>query len=300
MADGAAGASGAAQGAATAATSGGAQASPDVQTTQGENGASAAGEKNEEKKTLKGKQRLLERYAKQYPDRKFAEDSEDDDLYSLTADEFDKYDNERKEYTEKHDQLNKLFDDFPDSGEIFRAMAIDKTHPFDYIIDHYGDILEDGLQSDESRERMKKRREEKAQRDADFKAADEKYTENIRNTMKTLEGWGKKRGLDDKAQAEHFMKIRQALNDFADGNISEETFDLFYNGSNYGNDVEKARQEGEVNGRNAKIETEFQRSRRHAMPPTLGGQGGGSEEYDEESKGDILPIFGIPIKQKKK
>ena len=89
------------------------------------------------------------------------------------------------------------------------------------------------------------------------------------------------------------------FNDFADGNISEETYELFLNGANYANDVARAREEGEVNGRNAKIEKEFQGSKR-TSPPTLGGQGGGSEEYDENKKGGTFEMFGIPIKPKKK
>ena len=110
--------------------------------------------------------------------------------------------------------------------------------------------------------------------------------------------WGTKKKLDVNAQAEHFLQIRQALNDFADGKISEETFDLFWNGAHYANDVALAREEGEVNGRNSKIEAErLQSKARKASAPTLGGRGGASEEDDGNRKSGIMEMFGVPIKR---
>lgn len=255
-------------------------------------------QKSEEPAKKTGRERLMERYAKSYPDRKFEGETADNDLFDLTADEFDRYEKEHGEYKEKSDRLNKLFNDFPESSEIFKAMVLNKEHPFDYIIDNYGDRLAEALGSEEGKASLKKHREDKAKRDAENAEADKQFEANVAESLKTLEKWGLKKKLDTNAQAEHFLAIRQALNDFADGKISEETYDLFWNGAHYNNDVALAREEGEVNGRNAKIEAErLQSKARKASAPTLGGRGGASEEDDGNRRSGIMEMFGVPIKR---
>lgn len=276
-----------------------AQAQQTGKETKAEN-PTPAEQKTEEPAKKTGRDRLLERYAKSYPDRKFEGETADGDLFDLTADEFDRYDEDKKSYTDKRDRLNKLFNDFPESSEIFKAMVLNKEHPFDYIIDHYGDRLTEALGSEEGKASLKKHREDKAKRDAEDAEADKKFDANIAESLKTLESWGKKRNLDINAQAEHFLKIRQALNDFGDGRISEETYDLFWNGAHYNDDVSQAREEGEVNGRNAKIEAErLQSKARRSSAPTLGGRGGASEEDDGEKKSGMMEMFGVPIIKRK-
>ena len=255
-------------------------------------------QKKEEPAKKTGRDRLRERYAKSHPDRKFEGDTADDDMFDLTADEFDRMDQEHKDYQDKSGRLNKLFNDFPESAEIFRAMAINKDHPFDYIIDHYGDRLAEALESEEGKASLKKHREEKAKRDAENAEADKQFEANMAESLKALEAWGLKRKLNTDAQVEHFLKIREALNDFADGKISEETFDLFWNGAHYNDDVARAREEGEVNGRNAKIEAErLQSNTKKNSAPTLGGHGGASEEDDGNKKSGMISMFGVPIRR---
>ena len=257
----------------------------------------AAGQQAEAPAKKTGRDRLKERYAKSHPDRKFDGETADNDLFDLTADEFDRFEEENRGYKEKSERLNKLFQDFPESAEIFKAMVLNHEHPFDYIIDHYGDRMAESLGSEEGRASLKKHREEKAKRDAEAAEASKKFEENMAETLKTLGAWGGKRKLDVNAQAEHFLKIRQALNDFGDGKISEETMDLFWNGARYNDDVARAREEGEVNGRNAKIEAErLQSKARKASAPTLGGRGGVSEEDDGEKK-TMMTMFGVPVRQ---
>lgn len=299
MADGAVAAAGTGTGTAaqSAQTTEATQSAPETSTAENTKNESA---EQSPKVEHTGKKRLLERYAKQYPDRKFEGDGADDDLYDLTADEFDKYDNESKSYRERNDRLNKLFDEFPDSAEIFKAMALDKKHPFDYIIDNYHDLLDDGLSSEENRARIKQRRAENEQKAKANKEADDKFHNNMAQSLKILTEWGGKKGIDLKGQAEHYARLRKVVNDFADGNISEDTYEALWNGLNYKNDVAQAKEQGEINGRNAKIQAEFQQSRsRRNMPPTLGGQGLGSEEYDQDKGDGIYGMFGIPIKKKK-
>ena len=126
MADGAVAATG--DGAQAASTQTAQQEAP--QTQQGTENQPAAEETKAEKETKEepkseapakksGRDRLMERYAKSHPDRKFEGETADNDLFDLTADEFDRYDEDKKSYTEKSERLNKLVNDFPESSEIF-------------------------------------------------------------------------------------------------------------------------------------------------------------------------------------
>jgi hypothetical protein len=79
--------------------------------------------------------------------------------------------------------MNKLFDEQPESAELFRRWAKGEGNPFDDIVDNYSDILEEGIQSPAAKDRLKKAREERSKREAENKAADEAYEKNISETF---------------------------------------------------------------------------------------------------------------------
>lgn len=253
---------------------------------------------------LSGRDRILERFKKSHPDYSFKEEDGENGLnglFDMIADDFDKGDEETKKRKERDDAMNKLFDEQPESAELFRRWAKGEGNPFDDIVDNYADILEEGIQSPAAKERLKKAREERSKREAENKAADEAYEKNIAETFsKALREFADENSLSDDEAAEIFLEARDRVNNAIDGIYGKDFFQMIHDGKRYSNDVARAREEGEVTGRNAKIKAELkkgQAARRGA--PALGGAGMASEEAGEEKKPDILPMFGIPIQRKK-
>jgi hypothetical protein len=71
---------------------------------------------------------------------------------------------------------------------------------------------------------------------------------------------------------------------------------MAYNAMNYADDVEKARKEGERDGRNERIEEKLKKVAKPAdMPPTVGGQGAGVAEAKPRKKVD--PFFAAQAEE---
>lgn len=250
-----------------------------------------------------GRDRILERFKKSHPDYSFDEASDENgvnSLFDLIADDFDKGDEETKLRNERDAQMNKLFKEQPESADLFRRWARGEGNPFDDIVDNYSDILEDGIKSESGKARLKKAHEERAKREAENKAADEVYEKNIKETFeKHLREFADENGLTDEQAAEIFLEARDRVNNAIDGIYGKDFFQMIHDGKRYKSDVAQAREEGEVNGRNAKIKAELRKSKSaKAGAPALGGAGLASEEVQEDNKSGILPMFGIPIKKK--
>lgn len=251
-----------------------------------------------------GRDRILERFKKSHPDYSYKEEDGENSLnglFDLIADDFDKGDEETRKRKERDDAMNKLFDEQPESAELFRRWAKGEGNPFDDIIDNYSDIIEDGIQSPAAKERLKKAHEERSKREADNKAADEAYEKNISETFtKALREFADENGLSDDEAAQVFLEARDRVNNAIDGIYGKDFFQMIHDGKRYRKDVAQAREEGEVTGRNAKIKAELRKSQSSRKgAPALGGAGLPSEETEEQKKPDILPMFGIPIQRKK-
>ena len=245
-----------------------------------------------------GRQRVRERLGKRNPTLKLAEDGDDEGFFGQIADEFDKYDKSAEETKRRNAQLNKLFKEKPEAAEIFRRWARGESDPFSDIVDNYSDILEEAMQSADGAARLKKARAERERRRAENEAADKAYEGNVTKSItETLRQFADENGLSDDEAGEIFMTARQHANDAFDGIFSREYLQMIHDGRRYRKDVARAREEGEVSGRNEKIRRELRKSASVKQgPPTLSGQGVAPDEKDAVQSGK-LSMFGIPIKK---
>ena len=246
----------------------------------------------------------MERFKKSHPDYSFKEEDGEnglDGLFGLIADDFDRADEEDRKRRERDEAMNKLFDEQPESAELFRRWAKGEGNPFDDIIDNYADIIEEGIQSPSAKERLKKAREEKSARDAENRKADEAYEKNISETFgKALREFADENGLSDEEAASVFLEARDRVNSAIDGIYGKDFFQMIHDGKRYRNDVARAREEGEVTGRNTKIKAELRKSQSARKgAPALGGAGQASEEEGAPARPKMLQMFGIPMPEKK-
>lgn len=245
-----------------------------------------------------GRQRLIDRYSKSHPDVKFEGDNADDDFFGFIADDLDKRDKDSEKNKSLIKQLNDTFGKFPQSAEMFSAMAKNGVHPVDFIIDNYSDDLENALKSEENKAKLKKKRLEREEAEKKRQQEDDDYDNNFRASLDVIHKFGRDHGMNEEQLDGHYQKIRSAMMDVASGKYSPEILQLFLDGGNYKKDVALAREEGVIDGRNAKIKAELQKSASNrTRVPSGSGRSIEGLEYDPTPSKGRMSMFGIPVKK---
>lgn len=248
-----------------------------------------------------GRERLTGRYSGKYPDRKWDEEGSDSDIFGLAADELDDYDRRKAENDKQRKEFNDLFNRDPMSAGMIRSWAKGESTPISYLVTRFGDKLKEALNSEEGKKQFAEAHEKYLAKEAADAKADEDYTNAMKQSLETLKAYGEKHGLDEEAQVQLFLKAHKYVEDALDGVYSEEFFKMVNDGGNHDTDVARARTEGEVAGRNTKINRELRKgSTAKMMPPSLGSQTFNSEEEGAPEKGTRIPMFGIPAANQKR
>ena len=254
---------------------------------------------NDEKKP--GRERLIGRYSGKYPDRKWDEEGADNDIFGSAADELEEFDRKKAESDQQRKEFNDLFNKDPMSAGMVRSWAKGESTPISYLVTKFGDKLKEALESEEGKKQFAEAHEKYLEKEAADAKADEEYVAAMTKSLETLKSYGEKAGLDEEAQVQLFLKAHKYVQDALDGDYSEEFFKMVNDGGRHDMDVEKARTEGEVAGKNAKINRELRKSNTaKMMPPSLGSQSFDSEEDGTQEKGTRIPMFGIPAANKKR
>ncbi len=268
----------------------------EVNTT--ENNSAEAQTKQEAKKPS-SKDRLSARYRKSRPDLNWDDESVDNDIYGLAADELDAFDSDRKSREDIDEKMNRLFGSDSRASKIFVDWAHGKD-PIENLLETYGDDFIEALQSKEGKERfkesLKKWRESKVAGEEHAKL----YDSNIAETAKTLIAFADKNKLSDEQVKGIVDKAHQLTADAFDGKYSEELLEMIYKAGKYDQDVNDAREEGRINGRNETIKRELRESKpKTNLPPTSGGQNATMQQegHRNPQKRRIDFLGGIDVKK---
>lgn len=233
-----------------------------------------------EEQNLTSRQRTLGRAREYFPDRNFADigaqpaEGEDvADLDDAIEEMIEGYASRQAEYDENNGRLKDLLmGDDPDAPEFMDLWLKYKSPEVAYQIMHGGEGLEgEAMEAFNERKRL---RDENAEIQS---KADAGYDESLER----LHNWGQSRGLTLEQERDIMVKlINIAVSGFCEGKYTEEDFEMVHNAINHDADVESARVEGEVAGRNAKIAAaRRERGVSSAMPPSgTRGQAGSVQE----------------------
>lgn len=255
------------------------------------------------KEVRKGNDRLRERFAKSFPDRKFEGETADNDLMGTAADELDRYESENSRYREAAQKFDALFGSDERMASLVRAAA-EGQDPLEYLLDNFGDDFMEALQSDEGKAKFQKAHEKWMAAKAEEEKADATAAENLNRSIDALRSFAESHGLDDDAAVDLFMKVHSFVEQGLDGIYTEEMFQAAYNAGNHDRDVEVARREGEVTGRNANIRRRLlENETAQEAVPNLGGRNAGSSENAPAPRPSTIGMFGdieMPDKSRKR
>lgn len=233
------------------------------------------------------RERLIERMQQKYPDRNFSgvagENGETggDILEQSVMDALQELEDQRDEYNTKNNALAELMFNDPSAAQfIHRWVAT--GDPRTALVETFGDELSD-LATEEGRSRFSEGltawREKKAQNDQLNAEADA----NWNTTLESLNSWGDEKGLTEDEKVKIILRLVGIAANGLMNKYEPADFEMVLKEQRYDAAIETAKNEGIIEGKNAKIaEAKAARQSVGAMPPSLNGQGGKPRREPEE------------------
>lgn len=230
---------------------------------------------------------LYERISAKYPDKEYADDEA---LFGQVNDDYDAQEAEINRYKESEGRLTDLLATNPYAGRFIADMASGQD-PWLAVIERLGidgitDLMNDPSKQEEYAEANRKY----VERIAKDKELEAEYQANLSESLNTLQQIQQERGLGDETIDAAVSLIMGIVNDAIIGKFSPETIDMALNAVNRDADLENARTEGMVAGRNAKIEEKLRKRSAGDGIPAIGGGNSGVPKPEKKGFLDDLPL----------
>jgi len=214
------------------------------------------------------RQQVDERLRSKYPDMDF---SDEETMYGRIDDDYNDYESRINTYKEREGKMTDLFNKNPRASRFVTDMANGKD-PWLAVIAELGvdgvtDLMNDPAKQDAIAEANK----EYVERIAKEKNLEDEYQKNFAESMELLSSIQEKRGLTDDVVDGAMDMVMKIVNDAIVGKFSEETIDLALKAMNHDADMDNARSEGMVAGRNEKIEEKLRKPQGGDGMPSLNG-----------------------------
>lgn len=202
-----------------------------------------------------------------YPERDF---SNEDELYSASMEGYDSEHDYRKKTTKENSELVELLTANPDVAAFIGSLINKESLP--RAMSYLSDLMP--LKGDDDWDEYNKGVEERrAAADKAEKAAEE-YERNLEQSAETLREFADENSMSEEEAVEFVREITTKLTDkLFSGKIDKEFLQLFYNATNYDNDISDATEAGRIAGRNETIKAKRSKRKDDGLP-NLGTSGG--------------------------
>lgn len=220
---------------------------------------------------MSNRDRYAERLRAKYPDREYADDEA---LWAQANDDYDDYDKKLASYREQDQALSDLMTSDPRSAAFLMQWRKGKN-PAVALVEMFGDDFVEELKDPAKQEELAAASKAYAERVSKEKEFDEQYQKNIQKTLDTLEQMQNEEGLSDGEVDDAMTFLVGIMKDGILGKFTPESIHMALSAINHDADVAVAAREGEVKGRNARIEEKLRRSQRGDGTATLDGRNAG-------------------------
>lgn len=225
---------------------------------------------NEEVKTKRDM--MIERLKGRYPDKEF---NDDEAIYGQLSDDYDDLDKELSGYKEREQKLTDMFSADPKSAH-FMMNWKNGADPVVELIRQFGTAIKDALDDPERLEAIAEANKEYLERVAQEKELEEEYQDNLAESLKMLEAYQQEHGMSDEDVDKAMELLVVIVKDGIKGKFSPESVDMAVKAIDYDMDVEDARAEGEIAGKNAKIDEKLRSRKKGDGVSALNGKSGSS------------------------
>lgn len=227
--------------------------------------------KNSEVKT--NRDRYSERLKSKYPDKEFVDDEA---LFGQINDDYDSYDKEISEYREREKAFSDLFTSDPRSAS-FLTRWRKGEHPLVAMVRVFGPEAKEAFDDPEIQEQLVAASKEWTERVTEEDKYEEEYHKNIEETNAMLDEMEANNELTPEDTSEAISFLAGIVRDGIVGKFSRESILMALKAIRHDNDVEQADREGEVRGRNTKIEEKLRKGNRNDGTANLAGKNGGGK-----------------------
>lgn len=238
------------------------------------------------------KETFMDRYKTDYPDDNY---EDEEAMYGRMNERNAEYDRMKQ----NDDNFRKLVNDHPQYGSMF----VDAMDGKDFIESFLGRFSKDDIMAAYDDPEMAKKladaQAEYLKNQEDSKKLKEEGEANVQESIKRLNAYCEAKGIDE----EGANKIWGACIDFyvngLKGIFTDDVFDIVSKGMSHDEDVEAARQEGELAGHNAKVQTQLAKGKGpEGIPPTFdAGQGSAGGEQKPKEKKRVYDPFRHEYKE---
>lgn len=230
--------------------------------------------------------RYKERLKAKYPDKDY---SDDEALFGQINDDYDNYDKELGEFQEREKALTDLFASNPRSAAFLTDWRKGED-PIVGMLRKFGDDFKAALEDPEKQEAIAAANKEYAERIAEEEAYESEYQQNMSSTVTMLENLQEETGMSDEEIDNAMNFLVGIMKDGLMGKFSRDSVIMAIKALNHDEDVAQADHEGEVRGRNSKIEEKLRKGSHSDGIANLGGKHGtegGSGKRMEKNMFDL-------------
>lgn len=223
-----------------------------------------------ENKEIKSKREAFaERMKGKYPDKDFADDEV---MFGQISDDYDNYDKQLSEYEEEDKKLSNLLATDPRSASFLIAWK-NGEHPMTALVRQFGkDGLVELLENEEKMDEFAKANEEYLERIANEKKLEAEYESNIGESLAVIDSLQQEGGYSEDEVNAALDFLNGIIHDGIVGKYSRESIEMAIKAMNHDTDVSDAAYEGEVRGRNARIEEKLRKPSEGDGTVMLGGR----------------------------
>lgn len=229
-----------------------------------------------------------ERLQSKYPDREFADDEA---LFGQISDDYDEYDSQINGYQEREQKIADMFTSDPRSAHFVTTWR-DGGDPVVEFVRRFGSDIKDRLDDPEWQEQLAAANADFVKRVAKEKELEEMYEKNIAETKNVMAQFQQDNGLDDKQLDEVIDFLNKVYTDAVVGKYDRASMEMALNAINHDTDVEDALAEGEVAGKNAKINEKLRSRKKGDGVTALNGKNGASGAEPKNPNMGVLDRYG--------
>lgn len=216
---------------------------------------------------------FMERMKTRHPDTEYADD---DALFNQIGADYDELDGKAKRFDEMNKTFTNLIVKHPNSARFMSAWERSEDgDPIPEFVRMYGETFADALKDPKELEKIAQINKERAEDVAKEAEYDKMYKENVVKSKANFKNVFERLGVTSEEEKEMVYGLLQKIvNDAILGSFEEEIIESAVKAVRHDGDVNNAKTEGVVKGRNAKIVEKERKSKKgdgiSAMP---GGAG---------------------------
>lgn len=200
-----------------------------------------------------------------YPDRQFAND---DEIFDQVGQDFEALENEKNTLAQREQDFSNFLSADPRNSGLFMRIKRGED-PILWLVRQYGPDIAERAEDPEFQKQLEDARKDYLEQLKESEKLNKEYDDNIEATGANIDAFAAEVG--DEAKDAVMNALSGIVHDYICGKVTPETLKMVANGLNYETDIANASKDGEIRGRNSKIDEKLRKGAKGDGTVPLGG-----------------------------